>query len=86
MKRLAIGIFAIIFISTIGAQQAFSHHVVSEIEVSKTPMQMSITDEFVYVASFAYPHITIIDKRSNENIGFITTSAAGIMAVEAVPG
>lgn len=48
-------------------------------------MGMSLTDEFLYVSSFQYPHISIIDIDKNENVDFITTSSSGIMAVEAVP-
>ena len=66
-------------------QDAFAHHVLDEIPVSDSPMDMSLTDDFLYVSSFEYPHISIIDIKTDENIGFITTSSAGIMAVEAVP-
>jgi len=48
-------------------------------------MGMSLTDDFLYVSSFQYPHISIIDIEKNENIDFITTTSSGIMAVEAVP-
>jgi YVTN family beta-propeller protein len=48
-------------------------------------MGMSLTDEFLYVSSFQYPHISIIDIEKNENVDFITTSSSGIMVVEAVP-
>ena len=67
------------------SQDAFAHHVLEEIPVSGSPMDMSLTDEFLYVSSFEYPHISIIDIKTDENIDFITTSSSGIMAVEAVP-
>ena len=52
---------------------------------SDSPMGMSLTDDFLYVSSFEFPHISIIDIKTNENVGFITTSTNGIMAVEVVP-
>ena len=66
-------------------QDAFAHHVLKEIPVSDSPMGMSLTDEYLYVSSFEYPHISIIDIQTDENVDFITTSSSGIMAVEAVP-
>ncbi|KAF6245201.1 YncE family protein [Nitrosopumilus sp. b2] len=75
---------AVIFSLSI-SQNAFAHHVLEKIPVSKDPMGMSMTDEFLYVSSFQYPHIDIIDIEKNENIGFITTSSSGIMDVAAVP-
>ncbi len=72
-------------IITYGSEDAFAHHVIETIPVSDAPMGMSLTDEFLYVSSFQYPHISIIDIDKNENVGFITTSSSGIMAVEAVP-
>jgi YVTN family beta-propeller protein len=45
---------------------------------------MSITDDFLYVSSFTYPRISIIDLKTDKDVGFITTSS-GIMAVKAVP-
>ncbi|MCV0410431.1 hypothetical protein [Nitrosopumilus sp.] len=75
---------AIIFSLSVN-QNAFAHHVLEKISVSENPMGMSLTDDFLYVSSFQYPHIDIIDIDENTNVDFITTSSSGIMAVEAVP-
>jgi YVTN family beta-propeller protein len=77
-------VFAVVF-SISANQDAFAHHVLQKIPVSGAPMDMSLTDDFLYVSSFEYPHISIIDIEKDENIGFITTSSSGIMSVEAVP-
>ncbi|MGY5149711.1 MAG: YncE family protein [Candidatus Nitrosopumilus sp. bin_68KS] len=75
---------AVIFSLSI-SQNSFAHHVLENIPVSENPMGMSLTDDFLYVSSFQYPHIDIIDIDNNKNVDFITTSSSGIMAVEAVP-
>lgn len=86
MKNLSLGIIVLAVIFSIYVNQdVFAHHVLKEIPVSNTPMDMSLTDDFLYVSSFEYPHISIIDIKTDENVGFITTSSSGIMAVEAVP-
>ena len=81
---LMILVVAVVFSLSVN-QNVFAHHVLETIPVSNDPMGMSLTDEFLYVSSFQYPHISIVDIEKNENIGFITTSSSGIMAVEAVP-
>ena len=86
MKQIILGLAILsILITVYGYDDAFAHHVLETIPVSGDPMGMSLTDEFLYVSSFQYPHISIIDIDKNENVGFITTSSSGIMAVEAVP-
>lgn len=81
---LVILVLAVIF-SVYLNQDAFAHHVLEEISVSGSPMGMSLTDDFLYVSSFEYPHISIVDIKTDENVDFITTSSSGIMAVKAVP-
>lgn len=66
-------------------QDVFAHHVMEEIPVSASPMGMSLSEDTLYVSSFEYPHIDIIDISSQENIGFITTSTTGIMDVAVAP-
>jgi len=86
MKRVFLGIILFAFLITVyGSEDAFAHHVLENIPVSDDPMGMSLTDDFLYVSSFQYPHISIIDIAKNENVGFITTSSSGIMDVVAVP-
>ena len=86
MKTLFLGILVLTVVFSISVNQdVFAHHVLEKIPVSENPMGMSLTDDFLYVSSFQFPHISIIDTDKNENIGFITTSSSGIMAVEAVP-
>lgn len=86
MKHIILGITLLSLLVTIyGSEDVFAHHVLETISVSNAPMGMSLTDEFLYVSSFQYPHIDIIDIEKNENIDFITTSSSGIMAVAAVP-
>lgn len=86
MKQIILGITILSLLITVyGSEDVFAHHVLETIPVSNDPMGMSLTDEFLYVSSFQYPHISIIDIEKNENVGFITTSSSGIMAVEAVP-
>ena len=86
MKIIALTVLMLTFVLSIYASQdAFAHHVLQKIPVSGAPMDMSLTDDFLYVASFKYPHISIIDIEKDENVGFITTSSSGIMAVKAVP-
>jgi len=85
MKQIILGITILsLLITAYGYEDAFAHHVLETIPVSDAPMGMSLTDEFLYVSSFQYPHISIIDIEKNENVDFITTSSSGIMAVEAV--
>ncbi len=74
-----------LLITAYGSEDVFAHHVLETIPVSNAPMGMSLTDEFLYVSSFQYPHISIIDVEKNENVDFITISSSGIMAVQAVP-
>jgi len=86
VKQIILGIAVLsLLITAYGSEDAFAHHVLDMIPVSDAPMGMSLTDEFLYVSSFQYPHISIIDIEKNENVDFITTSSSGIMAVEAVP-
>ena len=86
MKTLFLGILVLAVVSSIYVNQdSFAHHVLEKIPVSDNPMGMSLTEDFLYVSSFQFPHISIIDTNKNENIGFITTSSSGIMAVKAVP-
>jgi len=86
MKQILLGITILsLLITTYGSEDVFAHHVLETIPVSDAPMGMSLTDEFLYVSSFQYPHISIIDINKNENVDFITTSSSGIMAVDAVP-
>ena len=84
VKFLPLIILSLIVVFSLSTNQnAFAHHVLEVIPVSNDPMGMSITDDFLYVSSFQYPHISIIDIKKNESVGFITTSSSGIMAVEA---
>ncbi len=86
MKQIILGITILsLLITAYGSEDTFAHHVLETIPVSDAPMGMSLTDEFLYVSSFQYPHISIIDIEKNENVDFITTSSSGVMAVEAVP-
>jgi len=86
MKQIILGITILsLLITMYGSEDAFAHHIIETIPVSNAPMGMSLTDDFLYVSSFQYPHIDIIDIEKNENVDFITTSSSGIMAVEAVP-
>jgi YVTN family beta-propeller protein len=86
MKQIILGIAVLSLLVTVyGSEDAFAHHVLETIPVSNAPMGMSLTDEFLYVSSFQYPHIDIIDIEKNENVDFITTSSSGIMAVAAAP-
>lgn len=86
MKQIILGIVVLSLLVTVyGSEEVFAHHVLETIPVSNSPMGMSLTDEFLYVSSFQYPHISIIDIEKNENVDFITTSSSGIMAVAAVP-
>lgn len=66
-------------------QDVFAHHIMEEIPVSVSPMGMSLSEDRLYVSSFGYPHIDIIDLETQENMGFITTSTSGIMDVAVVP-
>jgi YVTN family beta-propeller protein len=86
MKRIGLGVlvFAIAF-SIYVNQDVFAHHVIEEIPVSSSPMGMSLSEDALYVSSFGYPHIDIIDLSTRENVGFITTSTSGIMDVAVVP-
>ena len=86
MKRGALGMLLVVIAFSIYANQgAFAHHVIEEIPVSSSPMGMSLSEDSLYVSSFGYPHIDIIDVSTQENIGFITTSTSGIMDVAVVP-
>jgi len=86
MKQIILGIALLsLLVTAYGSEDAFAHHVLETIPVSDAPMGMSLTDNFLYVSSFQYPHISIIDIEKNKNVDFITTSSSGIMAVEAVP-
>jgi YVTN family beta-propeller protein len=86
MKHIILGIAVLSLLVTVyGSEDAFAHHVLETIPVSNAPMGMSLTDEFLYVSSFQYPHIDIIDIEKNENVDFITTSSSGIMTVAAIP-
>jgi YVTN family beta-propeller protein len=86
MKKwgLAILVCSIVF-SIYVNQDAFAHHISKEIPTSVSPMGMSMSEDTLYVSSFGYPHIDIIDLEKGENIGFITTSTSGIMDVAVVP-
>ncbi|MGD8431717.1 MAG: YncE family protein [Nitrosopumilaceae archaeon] len=81
---LALLIFTI-SISIYVCQDVSAHHVMEEIPVSASPMGMSLADDRLYVSSFGYPHIDIVDLEAQENVGFITTSSSGIMDVAVVP-
>ena len=86
MEKIIFGISILsLLIIGFGYEDAFAHHILETIPVSDDPMDMSLTDDFLYVSSFQYPHIDIIDIEKNENVDFITTSSSGIMAIEAVP-
>ena len=86
MRILFLGllVFSIIF-SIYVNQDVFAHHILEEIPVSESPMGMSLSNDTLYVSSFGYPHIDMIDLKTNENIGFITTSSSGIADVVVVP-
>ena len=81
---IMIVLFAIFFSFYVN-QDVFGHHVIEEIPVSESPMGMSLSNDILYVSSFGYPHIDMINLKTNENVGFITTSASGIADVVAVP-
>lgn len=83
-KIIAVVAFVLVLGLFVG-ENAYAHHVIKEIDVSKRPTKMSLTDDLLFVSSFEYPHVSIINTKTNENLGFITTSGSGIMAVEAVP-
>ena len=86
MKQIVLGIVIFsLLVTAYNSEDVFAHHVLETIPVSDAPMGMSLTDEFLYVSSFQYPHISIIDIDKNENVDFITTSSSGIMAVKTVP-
>lgn len=71
MKNMFTGIlFAIIF-SIYVNQNVFAHHRLDEIPVSSTPMDLSITEDFLYVSSFEYPHISMIDLKTDESLGLL---------------
>ena len=85
MKTTVLGIvlFAVV-ISLIGNDDAFAHHISSHVEVSKSPMKMSLTDDFLYISHVSENKISVIDTRTDLLFKEITTSG-GLMAVEAIP-
>ena len=86
MKSVMLGIlvFAIAFsIST--SQDAFAHHVLQHIPAPGTPMSMDVSDGSLYISSFEYPRVSIVDVGTNKETGFITTSSSGIMDIKVVP-
>ena len=85
MKTIALGIILfVIAISVYENQDAFAHHISSHVEVSKSPMKMSLTDDFLYVSHVSENKISVIDTRTDLLFKEITTSG-GLMAVEAIP-
>jgi YVTN family beta-propeller protein len=86
MKGIALGmlVFAIVF-SVCTYQDAYAHHVLQKIQVTGTPMSMNIDDGTLYVSSFEYPRVSMIDINNNKETGFITISSSGIMDIEPVP-
>ena len=85
MKTTVLGIvlFAVA-ISFIGNDDAFAHHISSHVEVSKSPMKMSLTDDFLYISHVSENKISVIDTRTDLLFKEITTSG-GLMAVKAIP-
>lgn len=85
MKTIVFGIVLLaVTISVFGIQDAFAHHISSHVEVSKSPMKMSLTDNFLYVSHVSENKISVIDTRTDLLSKEITTSD-GLLAVEAIP-
>jgi YVTN family beta-propeller protein len=86
MKAVVIGVlvFTVAF-SIYAGHDAFAHHVLQKIPVSGTPMSMDLSDDLLYVSSFEYPRVSIVDTKNDKDSGFITTSSSGIMDVSVVP-
>jgi YVTN family beta-propeller protein len=87
VKTIGLGVlvFAIAFSIYANQEDAFAHHVLQKIPVVGTPMNMELADDSLYVSSFEYPRISIIDIKNNKDTGFITTSSSGIMDIMPVP-
>lgn len=85
MNKILLVVAFLFVAGIIVGSNAHAHHIIKEIDVSKRPTKMSLVGDTLFVPSFGYPHVNIIDTKTNENLGFITTSGSGIMAVEAVP-
>ena len=85
MKTIVLGIVLLaIAVSAYGNQDAFAHHISSHVEVSKSPMKMSLTGDFLYISHVSENKISVIDTRTDLLFKEITTSG-GLMAVEAIP-
>lgn len=85
MKVIALGILVfVVAISVYENQDAFAHHISTHVEVTSSPMKMSIADDFLYVSHVSENKISIIDTRTDLLFKEITTSG-GLVAVEAVP-
>ena len=85
MKTIVLGIVLfVVAISVFESQNAFAHHISSHVEVSKSPMKMSLTDDFLYISHVSENKISVIDTRTDLLFKEITTSG-GLMAVEAIP-
>ena len=85
MKTIVLGmmLFAVA-ISAYGNQDAFAHHISSHVEVSKSPMKMSLADDFLYISHVSESKISIIDTRTDLLYKEFMTSG-GLIAVEAIP-
>lgn len=80
-------LFALFFVAMLPfflSEDAFAHHIVSHVNVPASPMKMSLTDDFLYVAHMSDRTISVIDTRTDLLFSEITTSG-GLIAVEAVP-
>ena len=86
MKTILLGIilFAVAITAIYESQDAFAHHISSHVEVSKSPMKMSLAGDFLYISHVSENKISIIDTRTDVLYKEITTSG-GLMAVQAIP-
>lgn len=85
MKSVVIlGLLAIAFGLIFTTNNAFAHHVFTEIPVGISPMKMSLTDDLLFVSNLGDRQISIIDIKENKVVGKIDTTS-GVVAVRAVP-
>lgn len=65
-------------------QPAFAHHVVEEIDVSRSPIRMAVAGDMLYVANLGEPSVSIIDTKTDKVVRTINTTG-GASTLYAVP-
>src|SRR5574338_860925 len=84
MKKFAIAFLMISLSLVFATNNAFAHHIFTEIPVGTSPMKMSITDDLLFVSNLGQREISIIDIKTDTVVGTIDASS-GVVAVKGIP-